>query len=71
MTHIYRLDEAGKICSGDYLSVTDKLDPSITISYLIETGRLFYAYMIGIWVILGASCIFGVLIIHQILTVFS
>lgn len=27
VTFIYRLDEAGKICSGDYLSDSDKSDP--------------------------------------------
>ena len=30
MTHVYRLAESGKVCSGDYLSDAERLDPQIT-----------------------------------------
>ena len=51
VTYMYRLDEAGKICSGDYLTEEMRDDPLVTKHYLIESGGLFWAYMCGIWVI--------------------
>ena len=45
LTFIYRMDEAGKICSGDYLTDAMKKDPLIAKHYLLETGSLFWAYM--------------------------
>ena len=64
MTHIYRLDEPGKMCSGDYLTEAERHDPAVTSSYLIETGRLFYIYMVCIWIIAGAACVFGSVICY-------
>ena len=30
MTHVYRLAESGKVCSGDYLSDAERIDPQVT-----------------------------------------
>ena len=71
MTHIYRLDEAGKICSGDYLTDAEKHDPLIAKNYLIETGRLYWAYMCGIWA-LSILAVFACGVIgYQVYTTFT
>ena len=62
MTFIYRLDEAGKICSGDYLTDDQKDDSAIRKNYLIETGKLYWAYMCGIWAISIFAVIAGIII---------
>ena len=71
MTHIYRLDEAGQICSGDYLTKEQKHDPAIASGYLLETGKLFWAYMVAIWAITGMSVFFGGIIAYQVYNTFS
>ena len=71
MTFIYRLDEAGKICSGDYLTDSEKNDPLIAKNYLIETGRLYWAYMCGIWAISILAVICGIVIGYQVYTTFT
>ena len=70
MTHIYRLDESGKVCSGDYLSDEERLDPQVTQNYLIETGNLFWYYMQGIWLISIFAAIAGVVIGYDVYTTF-
>ena len=71
MTHVYRLDEAGKICSGDLLSDAEKADPSIAAMYLVRTGTLFWSYMMGIWIISIAAVFFGSIIGVQVYSTFS
>ena len=66
MTHLYRLDEPGKICSGDYLTSEERHDKTVTQSYLIETGRLFWAYMVGIWALSVLAGVFGCIIGFQV-----
>ena len=58
MTHIYRLDEPGKICSGDYLSAEEKKDPKVWNNYLLEVGNIFWFYLVFIWVLIAlAGCV--------------
>ena len=71
MTHIYRMDEAGKICSGDYLTDEQKADPAIADNYLLRTGSLFWNYMMGIWIISIAAVVFGSIIGVQVYSTFS
>ena len=71
MTHIYRLDEAGKMCSGDHLTQLQKDDPLLTKGYLLETGGLFWDYMVGIWAISVGAGVLGVIIGVQVYTTFS
>ena len=71
MTFIYRLDEAGKICSGDYLTDAQKEDPSISKNYLIETGKLYWAYMCGIWAIMIFAFLAAIVIGYQVYTTFT
>lgn len=71
MTHLYRLDEPGHLCSGDYLTEEEKMDPSISKQYLLELGRLFWAYMMGIWVLSILAGLFCVVIGYQVYTTFT
>ena len=68
MTHIYRLDESGKLCSGDYLSDEERLDPQIIHNYLIETGNLFWYYMQGIWLISIVAVLAGLVVGYEVYT---
>ena len=54
-THVYRLSEPGKICSGDYLSYGEKHDLDIRKLYLINKGNIFFGYMLGVWVLIGGA----------------
>ena len=71
MTYLYRMDEAGKICSGDYLSDADKADPSIADHYLLRTGSLYWSYMMGVLVISICAVFFGSIIGVQVYSTFS
>ena len=71
MTHIYRLDEPGKICSGDFLTQAQKDDPMIARNYLLEAGNLFWDYMVGIWVICAGAIIMAIVIGAQVYKTFS
>ena len=71
MTHIYRLDEAGQICSGDYLTDAQKDDPAIAKNYLLETGKLFWAYMVGIWALSIVAALFGIVLGYQVYKTFT
>ena len=71
MTHFYRLDEAGKVCSGDYLTQAEREDPAIAKNYLLEIGDLLYAYMIGIWGISVAAAVLSIIVLVQIYQTFS
>ena len=71
MTHIYRLDEAGSICSGDNLTDAQRHDPAIAKNYLIETGKLYWAYMVGIWAISAFAGVFGIIVGYQVYTTFT
>ena len=68
MTHVYRLEEPGKVCSGDYLSDEERLDPLITQNYLIETGNLFWYYMQGIWLISILAVMAGLVVGYEVYT---
>ena len=70
VTFIYRLDEAGKICSGDYLTDQQKADPTIAKQYLIETGKLYWFYMCGIWALSIFAVFTGIIIGYQLYRTF-
>ena len=71
VTHIYRLDEPGKICSGDYLTREESQDPLVTTNYLIAVGKLFWAYMVGLWVMLSLACVCAAFIGFQVYNTFT
>ena len=71
LTVIYRMDEAGKICSGDYLTDDQKTDPLVAKNYLLETGRLYWAYLSGLCG-LSILAVFGCIIIgYQLYMTFT
>ena len=71
MTHIYRLDDAGKMCSGDKLTDIQREDPLIAKHYLLRTGDLFWAYMMGIWVVSILLGVFGIIVTYQVYSSFK
>ena len=71
MSHIYRLDEPGKICSGDYLSDAERSDPLVATNYLIETGKILWIYLVFLWFIISAVVIGGSFIGYKVYTTFA
>ena len=71
MSHIYRLDEPGKICSGDYLSDAERSDPLIATNYLLETGKILWIYLVFLWFIISAVVIGGSFIGYKVYTTFA
>ena len=59
MTHVWRLDKEGHLCSGDHLTDLQREDPAIRNNYLIEMGKILMIYMNIIWGIIGASILVG------------
>ena len=55
--HYYRLDHAGRVCAGDFLSSEEKEDPSKQSEYLIRRGRFLWTMLVLTWIIMG-MCFF-------------
>mmetsp|Transcript_24370 Transcript_24370/g.28624 ORF Transcript_24370/g.28624 Transcript_24370/m.28624 type:complete len:179 (-) Transcript_24370:44-580(-) len=71
MTHLYRLDEPGQICSGDYLSEEERNDPLIAKNYLLETGKILWVYLVFIWFITTMAILGSSIIGYQVYTTFA
>ena len=71
LTHLYRLDEPGQICSGDYLTEAERNDPLIATNYLIETGKILWVYLVFLWFLLTAIALGGSFIGYKVYTTFA
>ena len=69
--HIYRLSEAGRICSGDYLSKEEIANPLKIKDFLLERGTFYMDYIIAFWIWFGISVFLVVNIVRQFNIVFS
>jgi len=71
LLNYYRYREAGKICSGDYLSSEEWYDETASKNYLIYQGSLlkYYSRFIVLAVIVSALMISYVL--KQMLSIFN
>ena len=54
--NIWRWDHPGRVCAGDFLSPSDKNDPSIASNYLIDEGMFLQIVLIVVYCILGLGC---------------
>ena len=70
MTHIYRLDEPGKICSGDYLTDLERNDPIMAGNYVLTIGNILWFYLVLIWVMMCIVACAGSVIGYQVYTTF-
>jgi len=70
MTHLYRLDEPGKICSGDYLSEAERKNPVTANSYLVEIGNILWFYLVFLWMLMTAAGIGISVVGYQVYTTF-
>ena len=52
--HLIRLDDPAKVCSGEYLTESEKATAQ---GYLLERGGLLYSYMKGFWITLSIIAI--------------
>jgi len=56
---LFRLDHAGKVCAGDYLSAEDKQD-KIKVEeegYLLNEGLFLYIIIVSVYTLIGMSCL--------------
>ena len=40
-------------------------------NYLLETGRIFWVYMVGLWIISLGACLFGLVLGYRVYTTFT
>ena len=67
----YRYREAGKICSGDYLTDQEWHDDSINKDYLIYQGSVLQTYSRAVITAIIASVFMISYIVKQLLEIFS